>query len=196
MRRRDLFEAALAIALLFACSRGERRGESSRAMVPSTCTNLPFFQKYRRLALATSARDEEIRIELPVDVHSADCSVPDDYGHRMTLLLTLNAVAGKCSIRSATADGRPFGGPAGSSSMPWHDTYLPVNDPNLADTALGRVELRDLNTRHALLLMPRAYYFYEDVGPTSQLLPALEPEAATDCCYGYTSAAFSEPISD
>lgn len=39
--------------------------------------------------------------------------------------------------------------------------------------------------------MPGAYYFYENVAPAAQLKPELQPEAVTDCCYGYTSSAFS-----
>jgi hypothetical protein len=148
------------------------------------------------MGLATSVPNDALRIELPVDLHSADCGVPDEYGHRMTLLLKLDTVSGKCSIRSAIADGRPFGEPAESIAMPWRDAFVPVNDPNLADVTLGKIELRDPDTQHALLLMPAIYYFYEHVGPTAQLKPELEPETATDCCYGYTSSTFSQPPSD
>lgn len=173
------------------CSRAENQRNPNPTPVPIACVAPHFFEKYRGAGLATSARTDEIRIELPVDLHSADCGAPDSYGHRMTLRLTLGAESGRCRIRSAVADAHPYGDTAESGLEPWRDAFVPVNDPNLADSTLERIELRDSNTHHALLLMPGAYYFYENVAPAAQLKPELQPEAVTDCCYGYTSSAFS-----
>lgn len=111
------------------CSRAENQRNPNPTPVPIACVAPHFFEKYRGAGLATSARTDEIRIEPPVDLHSADCGAPDSYGHRMTLRLTLGAESGRCRIRSAVADAHPYGDTAESGLEPWRDAFVPVNDP-------------------------------------------------------------------
>ena len=164
------------------------------------CTSSGFFTAYAREGLVRASSESLLVLDVPVDVHSADCGAPDCYGHSMTLTLELRHIGERCEIVSAKASASPFNNCEGHFpepvSHPWTNDFAVKDAPDLLDDGLERVELRDARRREALLLLPDGYYFYEDVEASSQLRPKLDPvEAEVDsaaidnCCYGYSSSA-------
>ena len=185
------FRTMLLLAVVAGCSRETPRARSSPPAATARCGALPILREYERRGLMRRSAPDELRLELPIDLHSADCGAPDGYGHSLTLVLRLRRDPENCSVQSAEADSNPFGSPGGPTVSPWHDSFTVTGKPNLSNASLPLIELRDRNTRHALLLLPNAYYFYEDVPDGGNLKPELEPEGATDCCYGYSSSQFN-----
>lgn len=177
-------------------------GWTSDIQSPSVegCLRSQYFTAYAQEGLVRAADKSSLVLNVPVDVHSADCGAPDCYGHNMTLTLELRQIGERCEIVSARASATPFNGCEGhfpgSVSQPWTNDFAVKGAPDLLDDRLVRVELRDIGRREALLLLRDGYYFYENVEEFSTLRPELDPaELESDptdvnnCCYGYSSAA-------
>jgi hypothetical protein len=128
---------------------------------------------------------DALLLDVPIDIHSADCGAPDSYGHTMTLVLRF--APGTCKIEYAVGEGRPYND-LGPVPAPWRNTFTTTE---ALDATSQRIELRDAQHQHALLLLPDVYYFYEHVPSGAPLKPELEPENAKGCCYGYMNSKFN-----
>ncbi len=171
----------------------------ARDSTPSSeagCASSEYFIAYAREGLVRASSESSFVLDVPVDVHSADCGAPDCYGHSMTLMLELRHVGERCEIVSAKASATPFNSCdrfPGQVSHPWTNDFAVKDAPDILDDHLMRVELRDVQRREALLLLPDGYYFYENVDESSKLRPELDPVKdfadVDNCCYGYSSSA-------
>jgi len=190
MNAKQLIAVAGIVGAFIACAQPAPDPSPAPA---AECASSRFFALYARGELVRASGPASLVLDVPVNLHSADCGAPDCYGHGMTLTLELRRVGKRCEIVSAKASAVPFnecGIPADEMPRPWTNRFVVKGTPNLADHRLARIELRDSKRHEALLLLPNSYYFYENVKPSSRLRPELEPEDAKGCCYGYTNSAF------
>jgi len=160
------------------------------------CASSRFFTLYAREKAIQASDETSLVLDVPVDLHEADCGAPDCYGHSMTLTLKLRRVGKRCEIESAKASAVPFRNcdtqQDQEALQPWTNNFVVKGAPDLSDDHLTQIELRDFGRSEALLLLPRGYYFYENADASSQLHPKLwsvDTDDSKDCCYGYTSSA-------
>ena len=160
------------------------------------CASSRFFTLYTREKVIQSSDETSLVLDVPVDLHEADCGAPDCYGHSMTLTLKLRRVGKRCEIESATASAVPFSNCGAQQNQeglqPWTNDFVVKGTPDLSDDHLTQIELRDFGRSEALLLLPHGYYFYENASVSSKLHPKLwsvDLDDPKDCCYGYTSSA-------
>lgn len=175
-------------------SRSKAGGEPAGG-ASDTCSQLPFFAHYSEHGRVLRQTAAEIVVRLDINLHALDCSAPDGYGHETTLTLRIEPHGAACVVRTATATSTPWGdapepsAPVGpTSNRPWNNTFVVVGQPDLAAPALTRVQLYDADRRHAIILLPNQYWFFEYVDPDSKLVEALEPDSdiCAACVYGYT----------
>ena len=166
-------------------------GTSAQTQAPDACAHIPFLNTYQRAGALKENDNGKIVLDVHIDVHAADCGAPDCYGHQMKLTLHVTSRKRRCEIGAASATARGFNDCGPGTSFPtsfWTNTFTVSGNPDLADPDLERIELRDAARKHALVLLPYDYYFYEKVPADAALKPQLKGEEDIGCCYGYASS--------
>jgi len=157
------------------------------------CSELPFLRVYERAGALKQRDGGAIVLDLPVNVHSADCGAPDCWGHEMELTLRLGAKQGRCEVVAAIGSARPFnecGVTMDGPTSPWTNTFSALGAADLAAPNFARLHLHDAARNEALVLLPSEYFFYVHVTATTPLKHELEGEqVAPGFTYGYSSSA-------
>src|SRR6188508_339221 len=98
----------LAAAVLIASVAIASAGSDGRH---DACSELPLLKRYFETGVARRLGPAEVRIQTNADLHSADCGAPDCYGTALNMVVGLQALGGRCEIKSARLRAESFAGP-------------------------------------------------------------------------------------